>query len=340
MKRTNVDQSFARRRGDEEVVRELLQAAGRRESVPGEDLTAIKRTALPAWNEAVVSRQRRVRRTHRRTALAVAASLTLAMLLVFWWSQSGSPSTSTVATAEIVSGEVRAAGISEALAPGADLSVGTALETPAAGRIALRLDSGHSARLDVDTAIELGVDELRLRRGAVYVDSGGSARPIRVATDWGVVREIGTQFEVRVDGPSAALRVRVREGEVGVQAGASVQTLVPGEELVIDRYGGGTRNTIPLHGDGWDWLLEVAPAPDVDGQRLRVFLAWFRRETGLIPRYADPELASTVPEIEIHGSIHGMTPFDALKVVMAGSDLAYRVEGGDLVIERPANGSG
>lgn len=344
MKPTNFDDPLTERGAEDEGLRELIRDAGPRESVPDEGLTAIRRAALRQWNETVVSEQRRVRRDHWRLTMAVAAGLTaVAMLVALWWNRSPTPSPGEpVAVFDVIAGQVtlsNPAG-SHPAAVGGELKAGDVVRTGDASagisRVALRLDSGHSARLDRGTTIELGADDLTLRQGAVYVDSGiHPGRPIEIVTDWGVVREIGTQFEVRLDAESAALRVRVREGEVGVQAGAAVQTVAPGEELVIDRYGSATRNTVAVIGDGWDWVLEVAPAPPIDDQTLREFLAWFRRETGLVPRYANPALAETAREIEIHGSVQGLTPPEALDVVLAGSDLSYRIEGADLIIEQP-----
>lgn len=344
MKPTNVDDSLTERRAEDEALHELIGGAGPRESVPDEDLTAIKRAALRQWNEVVVGEQRRMRRSHWRLTMAVAAGLTaVAMLVALWWNRSPTPLPGEpVAAIDVVVGQatvLNPAG-SHAAAAGGELKAGDVVRTgdaPAsASRVALRLDTGHSARLDRGTTVELRPGGLTLRQGAVYVDSGiHPERPIKIVTDWGVVREMGTQFEVRLDAESAALRVRVREGEVGVQAGAAVQTVAPGEELVIDRYGSGIRNTVAVIGDGWDWVLQVTPAPQIDGQTLREFLAWFRRETGLVSRYEDPVLAETAPGIEIHGSVSGLTPFEALEVVLAGSDLEYRVEGANLLIERP-----
>ena len=342
MRPVNVDDSFEARQKDEQMLKRLLHDAGPREVVPEEDLTAIKRAALGRWNEVVVSEQRRARRGRWQLTLASAAGLTIAVLLLaLWWNRPQTVPGESLATVELVSGRVLIAnGTNERPITASDgLFAGDVIRTvggsDSAGRIALRLDSGHSARLDNGTAVEIGADSLILRQGAVYVDSGAAMlRPIEVVTDWGVVRELGTQYEVRVDDEGQALRVRVREGEVGVQAGAAVQTVAPGEELVIDRYGSGTRNTIPLFGNGWDWVLEIAPPVGLDGATVSDFLSWFSGETGLIASFADPALEQRVQEIKIHGDVTGMSPHQALEVVLAGSGLGHRIEGGEIFVEQ------
>lgn len=341
MRPVNVDDSFQARQRDEQVLKRLLRDAGPREAVPEEDLTSIKRAALSRWNEAVVKEQRRNRRGRWQLTLATAAGLTVAVLLVgLWWSRPDTLPSESLATVELVTGRVLIVdGNNERPITAADgIHAGDVIRTAGSSvgpaRIALRLDSGHSARLDSGTAVEIGADNLILRQGAVYIDSGESLlRPIEVVTDWGVVREMGTQFEVRVDDLGDALRVRVREGEVGVQAGAAVQTVAPGEELVIDRYGSGTRNTIPLFGNGWDWVLAIAPPAQIDGATVSDFLTWFSRETCLVASLPDAALAARVHEIEIHGDVSGMSPYQALEVVLAGSGLGHRIEGGEIIIE-------
>src|SRR2546427_815740 len=82
------------------------------------------------------------------------------------------------------------------------------------GRAALRLDAGPSVRLDAGSDLRLvSAHVLELRRGAVYVDTGarspngsaatasgaeGPASPIEIRTSLGRVRDVGTQFEVRL----------------------------------------------------------------------------------------------------------------------------------------------
>ena len=80
-------------------------------------------------------------------------------------------------------------------------------------------------------------ERLVLIVGTMYFDSGAAtgaatgAGTLEVVTSHGLVREIGTQFEVM--STSAALRVRVREGSVEIEREqqASGLTGAAGEQL-------------------------------------------------------------------------------------------------------------
>ncbi len=86
-----------------------------------------------------------------------------------------------------------AAGRLTASRSGDELLVGAELTTEVGGRLAMRLESGHSVRLDTASAIRIaGPGELASIRGAVYVDSGApgrSAGAIRIQTPHGAIRD-------------------------------------------------------------------------------------------------------------------------------------------------------
>ena len=163
-------------------------------------------------------------------------------------------------------------------------SVGTLAMTLTSG-VHLRLDASSTARLDSAT-------DVWLERGAVYVDSAGAlpgVSPISIHTPAGVVRDIGTRFEVRRDGTD--LRIRVRDGEVlvtyangaGVRAGA-------GEELFSGPDGSDrsiSRRPIAATGSEWAWAERAAPPFSVEGKTLGAFLDWVSREGAWTVTFAD-----------------------------------------------------
>ena len=164
-------------------------------------------------------------------------------------------------------------------------SVGTLAMTLTSG-VHLRLDASSTARVDSAT-------DVWLERGAVYVDSAGAlttgVSPISIHTPAGVVRDIGTRFEVRLDG--TGLRIRVRDGEVlvtyangaGVRAGA-------GEELFSGPDGSDrsiSRRPIAATGSEWAWAERAAPPFSVEGKTLGAFLDWVSREGAWTVTFAD-----------------------------------------------------
>lgn len=223
-----------------------------------------------------------------------------------------------------------------ALDAGAPIHAGAVIETGRAGvaRAALRLAGGGSLRLDADTRVRVAsADLVELDRGAVYFDSDAGSG-VEVRTTLGVVRDIGTQFEVRlVDGSAAAsLRVRVREGAVVVEGAGGTHEAVAGVELTLDADGTLSRGAVPIHGPRWDWVLDSAPAPDLEGRPLSVFLDWVAREGGWELRFADGETAGRASTITLHGDVHDLTPAEAMAMVLDGSGLDYRLEAGTLTV--------
>lgn len=334
-------------REEEDEVRRLLESAGPRAEIPPDDLAQIKRAFRAEWQEHV--RQRRARRFsawNRRQVLALAATLLLAAVGIGWWLRSlDAPGAATpVARVESVTGVVTARSPREEretravrLTAGMEVLAGTELET--GGHAALRLASGASLRLDAGSRVRLvTASEVDLARGAVYLDSGGEGPgAVAVRTPLGLVREIGTQFEVRLLEAGSALRVRVREGEVRIERGDASHPAVAGVELTLRADGTVTRQEVAGHGSPWNWVLEAAPPLEIEGKTLQEVLDQVARETGWTIRYADESLAASAGSIVVHGAIGHLTPDQALDVVLPGAGLRYEVVEGVLVIRSNQN---
>lgn len=330
----------------EEDLRALLRAAGPRPPVPADDLAAIAAAAREEWRRVVTARRAARRRARAPLALALAASLLLALGAAWWWrGRTPAAAARHAASLELVRGEVRLAGAesSEAAgpAPGQDLPVGARVETLGAGsRAALRLASGHSVRLAAATRVRLAAaGRVELARGTLYVDSGGAAAgAVEVVTSVGVVRDVGTQFEVQVaGGETAELRVRVREGAVSLSNGGTHEATA-GEELRLAAGGALTRGSVPRAGELWSWVQEAAPSLDIEGATLTAFLDWVARETGLEVGFASAAAARAAAGVVLHGTIEGLTPEESLSVVLPGSGYSWTVVDGRLEIGEEASG--
>ncbi|HEX7185342.1 MAG TPA: FecR family protein [Thermoanaerobaculia bacterium] len=332
--------------GDDEAVRELLESAGRRPAVPAEDLARIEAAARAQWQELVAAGQKR-RRAFRRTVvpLALAASLILAVAVRWGWKTEPPPEASgPIATVQLLKGAARMEGPPgqerREVTAGDALAAGTVIATGGGGSrglLALRFLGGESVRLDAGTRVRLvSRTRLELEAGAVYVDSGKAAGgSLEVGTSWGSVREVGTQFEVRVEGgEDPALRVRVREGAVSLLRGGGSDSVAAGGELRLHRDGRVSRGAVEPRGKAWDWVLAAAPSLDIEGLTLREYLDWVSRETAWRLRYEDDALAGLVAGIRLHGTIEGMAPDESLSIVLPGSGLGYRIEGGTLLVTR------
>jgi hypothetical protein len=244
-----------------------------------------------------------------------------------------------VATIERVEGAVRVDGRPSPTAAGGTLRAGSEVETGSGGaradRVALRLASGASLRLDAGTLVVLlSTERLDLRRGGVYVDAGpGTTGRVWLETADGVFRDIGTQFEVRVSETSGT-RLRVREGKVLLERDGGELVTGAGGELLVTPAGELRRGEVASHGDPWEWVVSAAPRLDIEGITVRRFLEWIGRETGLAVDVA-PAAEPLVDATRVHGSIADLEMSEAIRVVLASAGLAHRIEAGALKVWTP-----
>lgn len=221
------------------------------------------------------------------------------------------------------------------LRPGDDVNVGSELATAERGRLAVRLATGHSVRLDTGTRATVLSDRvIALTHGAIYVDSrstsGAAVGVVEIRTPLGSVRDSGTQFEVRW--LMTSLRVRVREGKVALEgAGTSVE-VGAGQELELAENGQIVRRDWTASATGLDWIGMITPMIQIEGRSLQDFLEWIARERGLRLRFATQDVATSAPAIRLNGSVDGMTLDQALESVLLTCRMSHRIEGEMLLI--------
>jgi ferric-dicitrate binding protein FerR (iron transport regulator) len=190
-------------------------------------------------------------------------------------------------------------------------------------------------KLDHDSAAVLDSrGRLTLDHGAVFVDAEPAARDndFYVSTPLGVVRHLGTQFEVRLD--VGGLRIRVREGTVAIENADGRWVSREGEALRVTRGRPPERRSIFTYGSEWGWVDELAPPFVLEGSTLGAFLHWASRHHGLRWQYADPELRDRVARIVLHGSIEGLSGEEAFAAVLRTCGLTFRRSGEQLIIAK------
>jgi ferric-dicitrate binding protein FerR (iron transport regulator) len=315
----------------------LVRLAGPRPAPSAERTAEARARVRAAWRKGLG------RRRTRRVALLLAAAGVAAIALTQGDRRDGrrepplarGPVESAVAVAHLdaATGSVERQGAAgwATLATGEPLCAGCPVRTHTGGA-GFRSEDGRSVRLAAGSRMHWdAADRLTLESGAVYVDSGrsgGIGSSFEVHTPRGVVRETGTQFEVRLEG--GALRVRVREGRVAVGAGESVLDVTLGAELRLDD-GGAARRALPPYGPEWSWVLRLAPGFDMEGRTLHDLLAWASRESGWELRYADAESRRRSEDARLHGSLRGVRPDEAVAVIPT-TGLSHRLVEGVLVV--------
>lgn len=324
----------SRSRGNDDVVVDLLNRVGPRPAVPDERAQRVKDVVRGHWKHRVRTRARKKNWIYG-SGLAAAAAALIAVTVALW--PDGATPFGPVATLEAIKGPVSFEGGegSGALRVGDTFSAGMSVETGASGRVAFRLATGPEVRVEQGTRLSVASDAvLALARGTVYIDSGSDGDDgisVEVRTSAGVVHDIGTQFEVHTDGDS--LRVRVREGEVVVNAGDDSHHADSGEELVVDSSGNVTRTMISLYGSEWNWTQRIAPPFALEGRPLDEFLDWVSRESGRRVGFDDVETAGLAKSVILHGSIEGLTPEEALTAVLPTAGMTHHVDEGIFVVK-------
>jgi len=338
--------------GSTDPIARLVRLAGPRPPAPEKRMARVRESVHARWREAV---KRARRRRVFLTAARIAAALMIAVGAGFWLRGRIRVAAGPAATVVRTQGRVllrdgRVAGTGSVLGTGAGLATGPD------GRAALRLSVGPSVRLDTGTDLRLiSARVLELRRGAVYVDTGtrtsrgsaataggaaGSAStetaaPIEIRTSLGRVRDLGTQFEVRL--ANDTLRLSVREGTVALARDDRTYPTPAGTRLRVGPQGSVETETVDLRGAEWDWVLAAAPPFDLEGRTLSDYLAWLSRETGWEVEYADPSIAAGAATIILHGSTSGLRPDESPAAILPACGLRHRLEGGMLRIERAAD---
>lgn len=322
----------------EETTAHLLRLAGMRVEVPPDREGRVRQAVLDECR--AVARARVVRRRMIAAAAVLSAAAMAVVAVRVGSTREALPAVdSLVASVERLDGSGgRVSGRSAATLTSIQLAdgvrVGDRIETDATSRVGLRLLEGVSVRLDHGSRARLlSATRIELGAGAVYVDSGPESPELEVHTSFGVVKDIGTQFEIRVDATS--LRVRVRSGVVEVHRGAEIVSARPGTELKVGAESITSRAVEP-YGAEWAWTASVGPRFEIEGRPLAAFLEHLCREQGWTLAYADPALARGASGIILHGSTEGLTPLDALKIVLATTGLAHRFEDGELLVTRVA----
>jgi hypothetical protein len=313
----------------EEEVALLLRLAGPRPAVDSSRAARVKDAVRASWRGEVA---RRRRRSFRWIAVpAAAAAAVVAMIALSGRLPRSLPGAGIrqPAILERAEGPLRR-GDGSGIAAGDLVPPGTMIVTGAGGRAALRLSGGAALRIDSGTTLALLLgDQVDLKAGAVYLDTGGE-KGISVRTPGGTVRDIGSQFVVRArDG---AVVVSVREGAASLGLKSGEQEIASGTRLTA-KAGEVTREAIAPYGPDWDWVLAIAPPFRMENRTLGEFLAWVSRETGRQIRFADPATAQEHASVVLHGSLEGLRPDEAPAAVLATCGLASRLEGEVLIIE-------
>jgi ferric-dicitrate binding protein FerR (iron transport regulator) len=322
---------------DKDPVARLIRLAGTRTSASDERTERVRARAHDEWTQVVRARTRRTRMVTASAALALAAMVLLVVQLSTGRGARPAAPAPIVATLTAATGSVVFEGQPFENEP-RDLPVGGVVR---ASRIvhtgpgvfaALTLTNGSALRIDEGSRVRIASPrDVELIAGRVYVETnqgGDAGEALEVHTPFGDVRDVGTRFEVRVG--DGQLRVRVRDGEVIVNAGQNSARAGRGMEVSTGAQGLETR-TVPSYGSDWAWVAKTAAPFTLAGRTLAEFLDWVSRETGYAVTL-EGKAAAAASTTVLQGSIDGLTPDEALDVVLPSTGLEHRVVNGQVIV--------
>jgi len=327
---------------DDDPIARLLRLAGPREAAAQKRTGRVRAEVKTRWRTEVRSVRRRRGLFRVAVALAAAAALVLAVGYGWWHPARPSPvADGAIATLLRAVGSLHGSD-GGAVTLGLSLRAGSGLETGTDGRAALALAGGATVRLDSDTHVRiLSGPVLQLDRGALYIDTGKErtrGAGVEIRTDLGLVRDVGTQFEVRMQGDE--LRVSVREGVATLVRDDRSFSAPAGTRLLVRPGGAVETGAAPMQGPDWDWVLAIAPAFELEGRTLASYLDWLTRETGWRVEFTDRSIAGRASTIILHGSVAGLRPDETPSAVLPTCGLRHRLVEGTLTIERQSEGGG
>lgn len=310
----------------------LLRAAGPREALP-EELG--RRWEAHFRAELASARPRRVGRNW--VALGgLAAGLLVAALL---WLELGARH-SAVLSAEVqsIAGRVELVGDSaRPLVPGESLPAGAVLASSPGSGIALDW-AGYDVRMHEDSRLTVEGERLILQAGEIFIsdrDRRTSLPQATVVTPFGTVRDLGTQFKVRVEGESVV--ASVRSGSILVDSGTARRRAdaVAGESatLLLHR----DRRVEPGEdGSDWRWIHALTRAFELEGSTVLDFLRWSTAESGQQLQFADDGVALAARSTRLSGSMDlgAIGPERAVALVLSTTRFSAHSENGVLLVSR------
>jgi len=340
----NESDKTERRVGDDESFANLMKLAGERPEIPLSVESRVYHRVQQEWKNSTVEPSvdkvyEEVHKTWRRDAIrgrvfrwlipsGVAATAVIAMMIV---SQPEPPATLVAGT---ISRVVGASSLKSEYPEGSSVQVGELISTGSGEGVSLLLARSESLRVDENTELRIdAADQFTLLGGRVYADTGQFVYRdggLKIETEFGLVTDVGTQFSVATTKQS--LDVAVREGRVDVQNESGIYAARMGEQLTLVQGETATIAELDTHDDYWDWIVELTPAFDMTNKSLLDFLKWAARETGRDLQFESDESRMFAMRTDVHGSVEGLTPEEALDAILATTSVRYRITDDKVII--------
>jgi ferric-dicitrate binding protein FerR (iron transport regulator) len=293
-------------------IESLLERAAPRPEPPA----AVRARVLAA----VEGEWRRQKRRRWRLPVGLAAALALAVVaLLLAGREPNIPVHVSHTGGAWVDGRLLASGGADLLLePGAVLEARAPTRLTAGARTEIRLRAGTRLAW-------LAAEHVALEQGTIYVDTHGRGQ-LRVRTEFGEVRDVGTRFMVTLrDG---GMEVALREGAAAIDTEHGRYTArarAQRGEVVLVRGDGVVAQLEPASAERWSWIHQVHPG--YSSREILPLLRQISEDLGVALEFRSPAVEAAALQGRLEGDISGLEPAQALEVVLATSGFA---------VERPA----
>jgi ferric-dicitrate binding protein FerR (iron transport regulator) len=342
------DANKPERAHDEQSLANLLRLAGERPEIPLSIESRVYHRVQQEWQASTKEPNAEkvyavVHKSWKHSAgqsrllrwLALAGVMASAILAFMLWSQP-EPVAPPVVVAT-VAGIVTPTQSTTVYQEGAPVYGGDTLETGPGGGLSLLLSRNATLRVDENTRVRVDdSDRIALLSGRIYADTGEYIyrdNGLVIDTPFGTVRDIGTQFAISAN--PGSLDVAVREGRVEVSQESAAFTARMGERLTLGQGQSASVSTLDTHDEYWDWIVDLTPTYDTTNKSLLDFLKWAARETGRELRFESDESRMLTMRTDVHGSVEGLTPDEALEAILSTTMLDYRIDLDKVVLQQP-----
>ncbi len=270
--------------------------------------------------------------TSVRWALPLALAASVLAGVGLYSSGVDAPSVSAVGAVSVVHG----GSDNRAYSLGDTVFTNDVLDTRDHEGMSLELTRDVSLRIDANTLLRVdAANEFTLLAGRIYVDTGDriyAEQHVTVHTVAGTATDVGTQFSVSF--ANADMSIAVREGKVDIREGGNTHSAKRGERVTVRPGKGAQTEEILTHGSEWTWAAALAPTFDIKSASLLEFLKWVSRETGMELNIESEAIRIEARRARLYGSIDGLSPMEALDVVLPTTQFKYSVDGNNINILR------
>lgn len=316
---------------DDQDMYALLGGAGKRVEPDPAIAAAIRQATEQAWRSSVAQERQR---KWRNGLLGLASAAALVLAVVLWFPSYQQPRQS-LARVESLAGTYsvneRARNHSE------PVYAGDLLRTGHNSRLALRLNDATLVSLDAETEVTVAApDRLVIKKGRIFVDTAGATNGLVVATSWGSIRDIGTQFEVAVS--DQQLAVALREGKVELGIGGQTHTAEfrdgVGELIHVDRAMEVSRRPLAPADAHWNWTLDTRAPLNIEGLTVADVIEWSGHVTGRSVVYQTDAIATAARQRYLSGGLLQAKEVDSnLPYILKSASLAAKISAATIVVD-------